>query len=69
MDVERFLVYALGVGLVAAALVVLWSQTPLGDVVPFAVLVAALLIVVGLGFMLGTDRFGRDAIVVDRRRW
>ncbi|HLE96545.1 MAG TPA: hypothetical protein VI997_04170 [Candidatus Thermoplasmatota archaeon] len=59
--VVRFLVYALGLTLVAVALWLLFFETGVAAWVPYGVLVAAVLLVVGLGVMAGSDRLRRGS--------
>lgn len=61
--------YLVGLALVLLAIWILFTQTGLEDYVPIGVVAGVLLLVVGLGVMASSDRFGlfRDrTVVVDR---
>lgn len=57
--VPRFLVYVLGLLLVAAAVWLLFFETGVARWVPYGALVAAILLIVGLGVMAGSNRLTR----------
>lgn len=62
----RLIVYLIGLAVVLAGVFVLFTQTGLADWIPVGLVVAVILLILGIAVMAMSDRFGADAVVVDR---
>lgn len=62
----KITLYLVGLALVVAGIFVLFTQTPLADFIPFGVVVAVILLVIGIGVMIMGTTIVPRATVVDR---
>lgn len=62
----KIILYLVGLALVVAGIFVLFTETPLADYIPFGVVVAVVLLVIGLSVMIMGTSIVPTATVVDR---